>query len=89
MHSRECSYKDFTNCNPKSFKGTSIVISLSQWIEKIESVFKSCPCPEGSKVKFAACTFEEKVLTWWNSHVKSLTLIVANAIDWEALRERA
>ena len=34
VRSRECSYKDFTNCKPKSFKGTGGVIDLSQWFEK-------------------------------------------------------
>ena len=29
VHSREYSYKDFTNCKPKSFKGTGGVIALS------------------------------------------------------------
>ncbi|CAH1452086.1 unnamed protein product [Lactuca virosa] len=57
---RECSYKDFTNCKPLSFKGTGGVIALSQWFEKTESIFEICSCPEGSKVKFAACTFEAK-----------------------------
>ena len=30
VRSRECSYKDFTNCNPLSFKGTDGVIALLQ-----------------------------------------------------------
>ena len=83
VRSRECSYKDFTNCKPLSFKGTGGVIALSQWFEKTEAVFEICSCPEESKVKFAACTFETKALTWWNSHVKSLSLIVANYMGWE------
>ena len=83
----EFSYKDFTRCQPLSFKGTEGVIALLQWFEKTESVFEICLCPEGSKVKFAACTFDGKALTWWNSHVKSLTLSVANSIGWENLKE--
>ena len=70
-----------------SFKGTGGVIALSQWFEKTESVFKICSCPEESKVKFVAYTFETKALTWWNRHVKSLSLIVANAMGWETLKD--
>lgn len=87
VRSRECSYKDFTNFKPKSFKGIGGVISLSQWFEKTESIFEICSCPAASKVKFVACTFEEKALTWWNGHVKSLTLIVANDMGWETLKD--
>ncbi|GKF74576.1 hypothetical protein Tco_0220908, partial [Tanacetum coccineum] len=36
---RECTYKDFLNSKPLSFKGTEGVVVLSQWFEKIESVF--------------------------------------------------
>lgn len=87
VRSRECSYKDFTNCKPKSFKGTDGVIALSQWFEKTDSVFEICSCPAANKVKFAACTCEEKALTWSNSHVKSLTLVVANDMGWETMKD--
>ena len=80
MRLKECSYKDITNCKPLSFKGTGGVIALSQWFKKTESIFEICSCPEESKVKFAACTFETKALMWWNGHVKSLSLVVANAM---------
>ncbi|GJY33183.1 hypothetical protein Tco_0417652 [Tanacetum coccineum] len=33
---RECTYKDFLNCKPVSFKGTEGVVVLSQWFEKME-----------------------------------------------------
>ncbi|GKE27706.1 putative reverse transcriptase domain-containing protein [Tanacetum coccineum] len=36
---RECTYKDFLNCHPLNFKGTEGVVVLSQWFERIESVF--------------------------------------------------
>ena len=58
-----------------------------RWFEKTYWVFEICSCPEGSKVKFAACTFSNRALTWWKSHVKSLTLSVANSIGWGNLKE--
>ncbi|GKC28932.1 hypothetical protein Tco_1036226, partial [Tanacetum coccineum] len=36
---RECTYKDFLNCKPLTFKSTEGVVVLSQWFEKMESVF--------------------------------------------------
>ncbi|GJW51880.1 putative reverse transcriptase domain-containing protein [Tanacetum coccineum] len=41
---RECMYKDFLNCKPLTFKGTEGVVMLSQWFEKMESVFHISKC---------------------------------------------
>ncbi|KAL7603269.1 uncharacterized protein LOC111890695 [Lactuca sativa] len=86
VHSRECTYKDFMNANPLNFNGTGGVMILRQWIENTEAVFEICACLENNKVKFATCTFSERALTWWNGHVKPLTLIVANSIGCESLK---
>ncbi|GJY22670.1 putative reverse transcriptase domain-containing protein [Tanacetum coccineum] len=40
----ECTYKDFLNCKPLTFKGTKGVVVLSQWFEKMESVFHISNC---------------------------------------------
>ena len=85
--SGECTYKDLTNSKPVSFNGTGGVMVISQWIEKTEVVFEICSCQEGSKVKFVACTLFEQALTWWNGHVKSLNIVVANSMGWENLKQ--
>ncbi|GJU69765.1 putative reverse transcriptase domain-containing protein [Tanacetum coccineum] len=36
---RVCSYIDFIKCQPLNFKGTEDVVGLSQWLEKMESIF--------------------------------------------------
>ncbi|GJR14226.1 reverse transcriptase domain-containing protein [Tanacetum coccineum] len=36
---RECTYPDFLKCKPLNFKGTERVVGLTQWFEKMESVF--------------------------------------------------
>nr|GEZ85761.1 hypothetical protein [Tanacetum cinerariifolium] len=41
---RVCSYTDFMKCQPLNFKGTEGVVGLSQWVEKIESVFHISGC---------------------------------------------
>ncbi|GJY96702.1 hypothetical protein Tco_0513612 [Tanacetum coccineum] len=49
---RECTYKDFLNCKALSFKGTEGVVVLSQWFEKMESVFHISNCAVENQVKF-------------------------------------
>nr|GFB43328.1 hypothetical protein [Tanacetum cinerariifolium]GFB43391.1 hypothetical protein [Tanacetum cinerariifolium] len=41
---RECTYTDFLKCQPLHFKGTEGVASLSQWFERMESVFHISNC---------------------------------------------
>nr|GEW91468.1 putative reverse transcriptase domain-containing protein [Tanacetum cinerariifolium] len=65
---RVCSYTDFMKCQPLNFKGTEGVVGLSQWLEKMESVFHISGCPIDNQVKFATCTMLGAVLTWWNGH---------------------
>ncbi|GJV13590.1 putative reverse transcriptase domain-containing protein, partial [Tanacetum coccineum] len=83
----ECTYKDFLNCKPLTFKGTEGVVVLSQWFEKMESVFHINNCAVENEVKFATCTFLENALTWWNSHMKTVTQDVAYDMDWKALKK--
>ncbi|GJS50055.1 putative reverse transcriptase domain-containing protein [Tanacetum coccineum] len=39
---RECTYPDFMKCQPLKFKGTEGVVELTQWVEKMETVFRIC-----------------------------------------------
>ncbi|GJZ83694.1 putative reverse transcriptase domain-containing protein [Tanacetum coccineum] len=48
---RECTYKEFLNCKPLYFKGTEGVVVLSQWFEKMESVFHISNCAVEKQVK--------------------------------------
>ncbi|GKA37225.1 hypothetical protein Tco_0723790 [Tanacetum coccineum] len=84
---RECTYKDFLNYKPLSFKGTEGVVVLSQWFEKMESVFHISNCAMENQFKFATFTFLRNALTWWNSHMKTVTQDVAYAMDWKALKK--
>ncbi|GJU93386.1 putative reverse transcriptase domain-containing protein [Tanacetum coccineum] len=65
---RECTYTDFLKCQPMNFKGTEGVVGLTQWVEKMESVFLISNCAITSQVKYASCTLQGSALTWWNSH---------------------
>ncbi|GJX34532.1 putative reverse transcriptase domain-containing protein, partial [Tanacetum coccineum] len=68
-------------------RGTEGVVVLSQWFEKMESVFHISNCAVENQVKFATCTFLGNALTWWNSHMKTVTQDVAYAMDWKALKK--
>ncbi|GKE82243.1 hypothetical protein Tco_1552243, partial [Tanacetum coccineum] len=37
---RECTYQDFMKCQPLYFKGTEGVVELTQWFERMETVFR-------------------------------------------------
>ncbi|GJU32648.1 reverse transcriptase domain-containing protein [Tanacetum coccineum] len=41
---RECTYQDFMKCKPLYFKGTEGVVELTQWFERIETVFCISNC---------------------------------------------
>ncbi|GKE64688.1 hypothetical protein Tco_1518849, partial [Tanacetum coccineum] len=69
---RVCSYTDFMKCQPLNFKGTEGVIGLSQWLEKMESVFHISSYAIDNQVKLAICTLLGVALTWWNGHVRTL-----------------
>ncbi|GKF18776.1 hypothetical protein Tco_0063694, partial [Tanacetum coccineum] len=69
---RVCTYKDFLNCQPLNYKGTEGVVGLTQWFEKMESVFHISNYTVECQIKFATCTLHGSALMWWNSHVKTV-----------------
>ncbi|GJR98964.1 hypothetical protein Tco_0271138 [Tanacetum coccineum] len=48
---RVYSYTDFMKCQPLNFKGTEGVVGLSQWLEKMESVFPISDCAIDNHVR--------------------------------------
>ncbi|GJQ96945.1 hypothetical protein Tco_0008084 [Tanacetum coccineum] len=67
---RECTYQDFMKCQPLYFKGTEGVVELTQWFERMETVFRISNCSVENQIKFSTCTLLAGALTWWNSHVR-------------------
>ncbi|GKA72745.1 hypothetical protein Tco_0778961 [Tanacetum coccineum] len=41
---RECTYQDFMKCQPLFFRGTEGVVDLTQWFERMETVFRISNC---------------------------------------------
>ncbi|GJS36642.1 hypothetical protein Tco_0535024 [Tanacetum coccineum] len=52
-----CSYKEFLACNPKEYDGKGGVVTLTHWIEKMESVHDMSGCSIDQKVKYTAGLF--------------------------------
>nr|GFA93890.1 hypothetical protein [Tanacetum cinerariifolium] len=71
---RKCTYTDFLKSQPLPFKGTEGVASLSQ-----------CNCTAENQVKYAICTLHSVALTWWNTHVQTVSYEAAYGMSWKTL----
>ncbi|GJT29269.1 reverse transcriptase domain-containing protein [Tanacetum coccineum] len=85
---RECTYQDFMKCQPLYFKGTEGVVELTQWFERMETVFRISNCSVDNQIKFSTCTLLAGALTWWNSYVRIVGQDVAYAMTWTYLRKK-
>ncbi|GJV80685.1 hypothetical protein Tco_1516555 [Tanacetum coccineum] len=85
---RECTYQDFMKCQPLYFKGTEGVVELTQWFERMETVFRISNCSVDNQIKFSTCTLLAGALTWWNSHVRIVGQDVAYAMTWTYMRKK-
>ncbi|GKE01324.1 reverse transcriptase domain-containing protein [Tanacetum coccineum] len=85
---RECTYQDFMKCQPLYFKGTKGVVELTQWFERMETVFRISNCYVDNQIKFSTCTLLAGALTWWNSHIRIVGQDVAYAMTWTDLRKK-
>ncbi|GJS53213.1 hypothetical protein Tco_0626575 [Tanacetum coccineum] len=84
----ECTYQDFMKCQPLYFKGTEGVVKLTQWFERMETVFRISHCSVENQIKFSTCTLLAGALTWWNSHVRIVGQDVAYAMTWTELKKK-
>ncbi|GJW51988.1 putative reverse transcriptase domain-containing protein [Tanacetum coccineum] len=84
---RPCFYADFMKCQPLNFKWTEGIVSLTKWIEKMESVFNISGCAIKNQVKFTTCTLLGAALTWWNGQIRTLGPD-AYSMTWEVLKKK-
>ncbi|GJU58931.1 putative reverse transcriptase domain-containing protein [Tanacetum coccineum] len=85
---RECTYPYFMKCKPIYFKGTEGVVELTQWFERMETVFHISNYSIENQIKFSTCTLLGSALTWWNSHVRTDGHDVAYAMTWINLKKK-
>ncbi|GKC19776.1 RNA-directed DNA polymerase, eukaryota [Tanacetum coccineum] len=84
---RECTYPDFVKCKPLYFKGTKVVVELTRWFERMETVFRISNCTMENQIKFTTCTLLGSTLTWWNAYVRTVGHDVAYAMTWTNLKK--
>ncbi|GJZ25681.1 putative reverse transcriptase domain-containing protein [Tanacetum coccineum] len=73
------------NGNGRNENPDENVRGLIRWFEKMKIVFHISNCPEKSQVKYATCTLLDSVLTWWNSHKRTIGTEAAFAMSWREL----
>ncbi|GKC07300.1 hypothetical protein Tco_0998910 [Tanacetum coccineum] len=56
--------------------------------QEMEIVFRISNCSVENQVKFSTCTLLASALTWWNSHVMTVTHDVAYSMTWVDLRKK-
>nr|GEX78541.1 reverse transcriptase domain-containing protein [Tanacetum cinerariifolium] len=77
-----CTYKGFMECNPKEYYEKRGAIAVTRWIEKIKNVIDNSRCAKNQKVKYAASSFVNKALTWWNTQVQARGREAAIGMPW-------
>nr|GEV32618.1 reverse transcriptase domain-containing protein [Tanacetum cinerariifolium] len=70
------------------FKGTEGVVELTQWFERMETVFRISNCTMENQIKFATYTLLGSALIWWNSYVKTVGHDVAYTMTWTNLKKK-
>ncbi|GJY38152.1 putative reverse transcriptase domain-containing protein [Tanacetum coccineum] len=68
--------------------GTEEVVNLTQWFERMETVFRISNCTVENQVKFATCTLMGTALTWWTHMLGQLTNEGGHMNDVEFSLER-
>ncbi|GJW16133.1 reverse transcriptase domain-containing protein [Tanacetum coccineum] len=63
--------------------GTEGVAGISQWFERMESVFHISNYTIENQVKFATCTLHLVALTWWNTQIKIVGHDDAYGMPWK------
>ncbi|GJX74509.1 putative reverse transcriptase domain-containing protein [Tanacetum coccineum] len=64
------------------------VIELTQWFERMETMFRISNYSVENQIKFSTCTLLGSDLMWWNSHVKTVSHNVAYAMTWTNLKKK-
>nr|GEY44376.1 hypothetical protein [Tanacetum cinerariifolium] len=77
---------DFMKCSHITFRGNEGAVGLIRWIEKTKMVFTVSKCIEANKVVFAAATFQDRALTWWNSQVTTMGIEAMTRKTWAEMK---
>ncbi|KAK1413557.1 hypothetical protein QVD17_35332 [Tagetes erecta] len=83
LESKGCSYRTFQDCKPVDFSGSEGAIAALRWLEKMEAVVAISKCADEDKVMYAANSFKDSALEWWNAILKTKGREVAYAMSWD------
>ncbi|KAI3751218.1 hypothetical protein L2E82_22266 [Cichorium intybus] len=79
---RMATYRDFAACQVPVFGGGRDPIASIRWISAVDGAFRTCFCPEESKVIFAVNLLRDDAKDWWEMLAKDLTDAQIEAITW-------
>ncbi|GJV98834.1 putative reverse transcriptase domain-containing protein [Tanacetum coccineum] len=68
--------------NENVYENVGNVLVNGNRVEKMENVQDMSGCSNDQKVKYTAGSFVGKALTWWNSHIRTLSREVAVSMSW-------
>ncbi|GKE15784.1 putative reverse transcriptase domain-containing protein, partial [Tanacetum coccineum] len=84
---RGCTYQDFMKCQPLNFKGIKGVVQLTQWFERMETVFRISPARNEMK-KLEAELWNLEVqgtdMTRYNQRFQELALLCVRMFPEES-----
>ncbi|KAJ9543706.1 LOW QUALITY PROTEIN: hypothetical protein OSB04_023413 [Centaurea solstitialis] len=83
---RGITFKDFMACQPPFFDGKKDPVACYRWYSAVEGAFRTCGCPEGSKVLFAVNLLRGAGKDWWDLTLKKYTEAQITALTWEEFR---
>ncbi|KAD3068885.1 hypothetical protein E3N88_36765 [Mikania micrantha] len=82
-----CDYKSFKGCNPPTFDGKKDAVTTCHWVSAMEAVISISECRVDQAVKFAAHSFVEEALHWWNTIKQSKAAADVEKMTWDDLKE--
>ncbi|KAJ9564756.1 LOW QUALITY PROTEIN: hypothetical protein OSB04_000722 [Centaurea solstitialis] len=84
--SRSSTFKDFMACQPPHYEGRKDPIACSRWVPAVEGEFRTCGCPDGVKVCYAANLLRDAGKDWWGLILKSHTEEQISTMTWDAFK---
>ncbi|KAJ9547279.1 hypothetical protein OSB04_019822 [Centaurea solstitialis] len=83
---RGITFKDFMACQPPLFDGKKDPVACYRWYSAVEGAFRTCGCPDGSKVLFAVNLLRGAAKDWWELTLKKYTEAQITALTWGDFR---
>ncbi|GJR64114.1 putative reverse transcriptase domain-containing protein [Tanacetum coccineum] len=69
-------------------KEMAMTSTLREWVAEVLNALFKKHLPRLYEIKFSTCTLLAGALTWWNSHVLTISHDVAYAMTWADLRKK-